>query len=167
MVSLRIGLAVGAKPEDIKAAFHKLAKRSHPDVNADDSTAGERFKAINQAYEILSDSDADAVIVGTEGEHLINRRLIVELAEKARLPTMYPFREFVEVGGLMAYAIDQNELFRIVADQIDQILRGTKPGEIPYYLPTKFELLINFTAAKTLGLTVPPSLLAIADEVIE
>jgi len=80
---------------------------------------------------------------------------------------MYPYRNYVEAGGLMAYASDLPELARRLADDVHQILNGAKPGEIPIYQPTKFEFLVNLKAAKTLGLTVPPSILARADEVIE
>ena len=96
-----------------------------------------------------------------------NRRLIADLAAKARLPTMFAWREGIEVGGLMAYAADLRELWRHSARQIDLILKGASPGEIPFYQATKFELAINLNTAKALGLDIPPGLLAIADEVIE
>ena len=82
-------------------------------------------------------------------------------------PPFIHFREFVDVGGLMAYAVELRSLHVHAARQVDQILKGAKPGEIPFYQPTKFEVAINLKAVKTLGLTVPPSLLARADEVIE
>jgi putative ABC transport system substrate-binding protein len=93
--------------------------------------------------------------------------LIVELAEKNRLPAIYPWREYMEAGGLMAYATDLVELFRRMANDVHQILDRAKPGDIPIYQPTKYEFLINLNAAKSLGLTLPPALLARADEVIE
>jgi putative ABC transport system substrate-binding protein len=93
--------------------------------------------------------------------------LIVELAEKSRLPAIYAFRDYVEAGGLMAYETDLAELFRRMADDVHQILNGTKPADIPIYQPTKFEFLINLRAAKAIGLAIPPTLLAAADEVIE
>jgi putative ABC transport system substrate-binding protein len=89
------------------------------------------------------------------------------LAEKSRLPAIYPWREYVEAGGLMAYASDFGELGRRMADDVHEILNGATPGDIPIYQPTKFELVINLKAAKALGLTIPSSLLAEADEVIE
>jgi putative tryptophan/tyrosine transport system substrate-binding protein len=109
----------------------------------------------------------EALIVGDQYENFTYRRLIVELAAQARLPAIYPFKEFVEVGGLMAYAVDVPELFRGAAGYIDRIFKGANPGELPYQLPTKFEFVINLKTAKTPGLTIPPSLLARADEVIE
>jgi putative tryptophan/tyrosine transport system substrate-binding protein len=83
------------------------------------------------------------------------------------MPAMYGHRDFVEAGGLMAYESDLSELGRRMADDVHQILNGAKPGDIPIYQPTKYELVINLKAAKALGLTFPPSLLALADEVIE
>jgi SAM domain (Sterile alpha motif)/ABC transporter substrate binding protein len=95
------------------------------------------------------------------------RQLIVELVEKSRLPAMYPWREYVEAGGLIAYASDDRELWRRMANDVHEILNGAKPRDIPIYRPTKFEFLINLKAANTLGLTIPPAVLAAADEVIE
>jgi putative ABC transport system substrate-binding protein len=85
----------------------------------------------------------------------------------ARLPTIYSFREYVEAGGMMSYGPNFPDLFRRAAEIVDKILRGTKPGDIPVEQPTKFDLVINQTTAKALGLTIPETLLAIADEVIE
>jgi putative ABC transport system substrate-binding protein len=82
---------------------------------------------------------ADALMVSDEAEHGPNVATIVELAAKGRIPTVYPFREFVEVGGLIAYSIDQAEIYRRLANLIDKILRGGNPGDIPFYQPTKFE----------------------------
>ena len=95
------------------------------------------------------------------------RQLIPELAEQARLPAIYPYREFVEAGGLIAYAPDFTDLARRFAEQVHEMLNGAKPGDMPIYQPTKFELVINLKTAKALGLTFPPSVLARADEVIE
>jgi putative ABC transport system substrate-binding protein len=93
--------------------------------------------------------------------------LIVELAAKGRLPTIYVYRQFVEAGGLMSYGIDVSDVGHRVADVVDKILKGTKPGEIPIFQPTKFELSINLKTAKTLGIELPPLLVARADNVIE
>jgi putative ABC transport system substrate-binding protein len=97
------------------------------------------------------------------GEH---RDLIVALAAKYGLPAMYPFRGFVEHGGLISYGIDLADRWRSVAGYVDLILRGTPPGDLPVQSPTRIELVINLTTAKALGLTVPPRLIAGADEVI-
>jgi putative ABC transport system substrate-binding protein len=86
--------------------------------------------------------------VSDSPENFAYRRLIVELAEKGRLPTIYPFRQFVEAGGLMAYGIDASDLGHRVADMVDQILKGAKPADIPIFQPTHFELVINLKTAK-------------------
>jgi putative tryptophan/tyrosine transport system substrate-binding protein len=109
----------------------------------------------------------DAIIVQSIGDLIAQRQLIVELVEKSRLPAIYPWRDYVDAGGLMAYASDDRELWRRVADDVHEILNGAKPGDIPIYQPSKFELLINLKAAKALGLDIPPTLLDRADEVIE
>jgi putative ABC transport system substrate-binding protein len=109
----------------------------------------------------------DALIVNDIADHFPYRQLIVELAEKSRLPAIYGYREYVEAGGLIAYGADFGELDRRMADDVHQILNGTKPGDIPIYQSTKFQFVINLKAAKAIGLTLPPLLLARADEVIE
>ena len=109
----------------------------------------------------------DAIIVSAVGDLGTYGRLIVELIEKSRLPAIYPYRGYVEAGGLMAYASDNRELWRRMADDVHEILKGAKPGDIPIYQPTKFEFVINLKTAKALGLTIPPLILARADEIIE
>jgi putative tryptophan/tyrosine transport system substrate-binding protein len=120
-----------------------------------------------RVFAAMAQAGVEALFVSGESEIFANRRLIVELANKARLPSIYQFREHAELGGLTAYAYDFPDIMRHSAGQVDRILKGTKPGEIPYYQETKFELVINLKTAKTLGLTIPPSLLTVADEVIE
>jgi putative tryptophan/tyrosine transport system substrate-binding protein len=109
----------------------------------------------------------DGLIVSEAPEHLTNRVLVTQLAMRYRLPAIYPFRDFVEVGGLMAYGVDLADVFRRLADMTDQILRGAKVGDIPFEQQTKFELLLNRTTATSLALEFPPTSLAAADEVIE
>ena len=109
----------------------------------------------------------DALIVGDEPENYTHRRLIVELAERSRLPTVYPNRLFAEAGGLLSYGIDHADVLRYAASQIDRVLKGTKPGEIPFYQATHFELVINLKTTRALGIEISPSLLARTDEVIE
>src|SRR4029077_13589940 len=94
-------------------------------------------------------------------------RLIAELATKGRLPTIFNYRQFVEAGGLMSYGIDVSDVGHRVADLADKILKGAKAGEIPIFQPTHFELSINLKTAKTLGIELPPMLVARADNVIE
>jgi len=93
-----------------------------------------------RVFEAITQEHADALYVGPDAESVVNRRLIVDLAEKNRLPTIYPFREYVEIGGLMAYAVNLVDLFTRVAGYIDQILKGVSPGNIPVYQAAKFEL---------------------------
>ena len=109
----------------------------------------------------------DALIVGDVSNNYTYRQLIVELADANRLPAIYPYRDHLQLGGLMAYAVDLQSLWRHAANQVDRILRGEKPGEIPYYQASTFELIINLKTAKALAIEMPPSLLARADEVIE
>jgi putative ABC transport system substrate-binding protein len=97
----------------------------------------------------------------------VHRVRINTLALGARLPTIYSVREYVEAGGLMSYGANLADLFRRAAGYVDKILRGAKPAELPIEQPTKFELVVNLTTAKTIGLTIPPDFLALVDEVIE
>jgi ABC-type uncharacterized transport system substrate-binding protein len=122
---------------------------------------------IARVFAAMAQQRPDAVLVSGEGDLYAHRQLIAELDEKHRLPAMCPYRDYVEAGGLMAYAVDLAELLRRMADDVHQILKGAKPGDIPIYQPTKFELLINLKTAKALGLTLSPALLGRADEVIE
>jgi putative ABC transport system substrate-binding protein len=115
----------------------------------------------------IAQDPPDAIIVSGIPELFPSRQSIVELVEKSRLPAMYPFRDWAEAGGLMAYGTDLSELWRRLADDVHEVLNGAKPGDIPVYQPTKFEFLINLKAANAIGLALPPALLALADEVIE
>ncbi len=109
----------------------------------------------------------EALYVCAEPLAFTNRVRIITLAQGARLPTMYAVREYVEAGGLVSYGSSILEQFRRAAEYCDKILRGAKPGDIPVEQPTKFDLVINLTTAKTLGIEVPSTLLATADELIE
>jgi putative ABC transport system substrate-binding protein len=110
---------------------------------------------------------ADALLVYPDVLFNKNRDRVAALALDARMPTMHGFREPVEAGGLLSYGPDYLELFRGTADYVDKILHGAKPADLPVEQPTKFELVINLKTAKALGLTIPPSLLQRADQVIE
>lgn len=119
------------------------------------------FAALEQDHRI------DALIVSEEAEHITYRVSLVELVAKNRIPAIYPYREFVEVGGLMTYSIDLAAVYRRLANLVDKILKGASPADIPFYQQTKFELVINLKTAKALGLELPAMLLGRADEVIE
>ena len=122
---------------------------------------------IERVFAAMGQQRPDAVLVSGEGDLYAHRQLVAELAEKYFLPVMCPYRDYVEAGGLMAYTVDLAELLRRMADDVNLILKGAKPGSIPIYQPTKFELLINLKTAKALRLTLPAALLARAAEVIE
>jgi putative tryptophan/tyrosine transport system substrate-binding protein len=107
------------------------------------------------------------LIVLPDGMTLVHSELIVSLANRHGLPSIYPYRVFAEKGGLLTYGLDVAEMYRRTAGYVDRILKGEKPGNLAVQAPNKFELLINLKAAKALGLDIPPTLLARADEVIE
>ncbi len=116
---------------------------------------------------LLAVGGAAALLVMPDIFTTNHRAEIIALAERQRLPALYPFRFFATSGGLMSYGIDTLDVFRRAATYVDRILKGAKVGELPVQGPAKFELAINMKTANSLGLTVPPSLLALADEVIE
>jgi putative ABC transport system substrate-binding protein len=122
-----------------------------------------------EAFDKMAQQSADALMYKGMGPNLIHRNLIAELAENYRLPSIGWFPDAVKAHGLMSYGPDyiNGDLVDRWAGQVDQILKGAKPADIPIYQPTKFILAINLRTAKALGLTIPPSLLARADEVIE
>jgi putative ABC transport system substrate-binding protein len=115
----------------------------------------------------LSRQRADALIVTDLTENYANRGVILELVGAMRLPTIYPIRDYIPLGGLLSYGSDPADFWRSAAVQADQIFRGARAGDIPFNQPTKFTLAVNLRTAKALGLTIPVSLLARADEVIE
>ena len=122
---------------------------------------------LRQGFEDMARQGAQAVLVTPAGDFLAHRALLCELAARHRLPSLYPFREFVEAGGLMAYGPDLGELAQRMADNVQKILSGARAGDLPMYLPSRFELIINQKAAHQIGLSLPPVLLARAEEVIE
>ena len=122
---------------------------------------------VEAAMTMLGREAGAGLIIMSDTAMVLHRGLIVSLADRYRLPTIYPYRFFLIGGGLMSYGVDNADLLRGAASYVNRILRGEKPNELPVQLPTKFELAINLKTAKALGLTIPPTLLAIADEVIE
>jgi putative ABC transport system substrate-binding protein len=119
------------------------------------------------AFTSVENARIDVLLVSDEPEHNANAKTLTSLAANALIPTMYPFRDLAVAGGLIAYCIDFPDAFRYAAGQIAEILRGGNPAEIPFYQPTNFQLIINTKAAQRIGLEIPASLLARADEVIE
>jgi putative ABC transport system substrate-binding protein len=123
-------------------------------------------KDIETAFQAASKGRAEAVLVLESSIFVVQRPQIAELAVKSRLPVTYDRAEYVEAGGLMSYGVNVRDLDRRAATYVDKILKGAKPGELPVEQPRKFELIINLKAAKQIGLTIPPSVLARADKVI-
>ena len=119
------------------------------------------------AFALLENAKADALLVSDEPDHLSNGRVLVDLAARAQLPAMYPFRDLALAGGLMAYYRDLVDAHRQAADQVARLLNGENPAEMPFRQPTSFRLSINTKTAQQIGVTLPPMLLANADEVIE
>ena len=124
-------------------------------------------EGLKDAFRIARERRAEAIFILGIGVLIGYRVQIVDLATKARLPAMYSASDFVRDGGLVSYASDVPEQFRRAAIYVDKILKGAKPGELPIEQPTKFQLVVNLKAAKKIGLTIPPNVLARADEVIE
>jgi putative ABC transport system substrate-binding protein len=137
----------------IGATLQKLATR-HP-------------RELAQAFSTAVHERAAAVLVFTHGFAVLNRGRIIELAARERLPTMYGWRDFVHEGGLMSYGPNIQVIVRKAASYVDRIIKGEQPGALPVEQPSTFELVINLKTAKALGLTIPPSLLLRADQIIE
>jgi putative ABC transport system substrate-binding protein len=163
----RIGMLLNSKnrvhalqQRDVKAAANALGVTLVPvDIRAaNDLSAG---------FQTLVRERVDLVLMLADALFLSERRQIADLAAAAQLPSMYTYREYAVAGGLISYGVNLCESTRRVAAYVDKILKGSKPGDLPVEFPTKLELVINLKTAKVLGIVVPPSLIARADEVIE
>jgi putative ABC transport system substrate-binding protein len=124
-------------------------------------------KEFESTFSALVGKRVEALVVFPDGMFLAQTPLIIALAARSRLPAMYGVREYAEAGGLMAYGANLSHMHRLGASFVDKILKGAKPADLPVEQPTKFDLVINLKTAKALGLTIPPSLLGRADEVIQ
>jgi putative tryptophan/tyrosine transport system substrate-binding protein len=156
----------GAYGQAFQPAYQEASRRLQIELvpmPLEESTPSE----YQRVFAEIAKDPPDAILVSDIGDLIPYRQLIVELIEKSRLPAMYGLRDYVEAGGLMAYEADFGETGRRMADDVHEILTGASPGDIPIYQATRFALVINLKAAKELALTLPPSLLAAADEVIE
>ncbi len=150
-----------ARIREMKAAAKALRLTLEPIVDVGDS------EQLEKGFGAIVAARSRALIMVSDRALLAHRDRIVDFAIKRRLPGLYAYREFVEVGGLVSYAPSYPAMFQRAAMYVDKILKGAKPGELPIEQPTKFELVINMKTAKALGLTIPPSLLQRADEVIQ
>ena len=178
----RVQLLKEAVPQITKLVF-LLSRKSHERFSASNREDALKHHSVSivgpplekptdeqeyrRVFAALAQEGADGLLVGDESENVTYRKLIAELATKGRLPTIFPDRQFVEAGGLMSYGIDVADLGHRVADLADKILKGEKPGEMPIFQPTQFDLSINLKTAEALGIELPPLLVARADKVIE
>jgi putative tryptophan/tyrosine transport system substrate-binding protein len=128
---------------------------------------GLSYDDVGRAFETAIGNRVDALLVAFDGLFQANPRMITELAVRNRLPAIYVGREFIAAGGLITYGVNFPHLYFRAATYADKIFKGAKPADLPIEQPTKFELVINLKTARSLGLDVPPTLLARADEVIE
>jgi putative ABC transport system substrate-binding protein len=122
---------------------------------------------IEAAIAALAHEPGGGLITAPDIFTVANRATIMDLAERHRLPAIYQFRRFAAEGGLMSYGPDTSDIFRRSATYVDRILKGAKPADLPVRQPIKFDLVVNLTTAKALGLTIPPVIMVQADEVIE
>jgi len=123
-------------------------------------------KDIETAFRTANKGRVEGVLVLSASVFVSRQTQVLDLAQKSRLPAIYYRPDFVEAGGLMSYGVQVNDLYRRAATYVDKILKGTKPADLPVEQPTKFEFVINLKAAKQIGLTIPPNVLARADKVI-
>jgi putative tryptophan/tyrosine transport system substrate-binding protein len=158
--------APGCSPARAFAAIEAVAQAININVNVTAVDASNPPE-IEQSIKAFSENPNGGLLPLASPFLSAHRELIVRLAAQYRLPASYPYRHYVEAGGLVSYSVDAKEQLRQAAAYVDRILKGAKPADLPVQAPTKFELAINLKTAKALGLTVPPSLLARADEVIE
>jgi ABC-type uncharacterized transport system substrate-binding protein len=161
------------------AALTNSTNRAHPALIRELQAAARAFgvqlqvvdarspEQLDAAFAAMTRGRAEALVVVTDAMFFGQRRGIVDLAAASRLPAMYHQREFVDAGGLISYGASISDMSHRAAAQVDKILRGGKPGDIPVERPTKFELVINLKTARVLGITVPSSVLSRADEVIQ
>ena len=155
--------------------FHPWASLERPRANAAAQSLGLRLQWVEvadptkfeRAFLDMAKDRVEALLVNNDPLFSEHRKELADLALKHKLPTMSDLRDYVEAGGLMAYTVDDPDLYRRAATYVDKILKGVKPADLPVEQPTKFELVINRKTARVLGLTIPPAVLVRADEVIE
>jgi len=153
---------LNAEPDtiDIKAAAHAVGQKIIVVSTTDD-------EGIDGAFAKVTQAGADALMLSPDPFFLSRRANVLALAARQAMPTLYYAREFPDGGGLMSYGANFAAMYRSGGNYVGRILKGEKPADLPILQPTKFELIVNLKTAKTLGITVPPTLLARADEVLE
>jgi putative tryptophan/tyrosine transport system substrate-binding protein len=152
--------AVPAEWEETKTAARSLGLQAELlDVRSE--------RDLSRAFEVAIQQHVDGIVIGADGLTQMHQQTIIDWVARNGLPAVFPAREFIEAGGLIAYAVNYPDLYYRLASFVDKILKGTNPPDIPVEQPTKFELVINLKTANTLNLTIPPTLLARAEEVIE
>jgi len=162
-------VAVLYNPEDRnKVLEYEQSQRAARTLNLSVRAFQARSEAeINKAFREIADDRTQALVIFADALMVFHERRLAELALQNRIPAIFGFREFADLGGLITYGANLREQFRRAAGFVDKILKGASPGDLPIEQPTRFELVINLKTAKALGLTVPDKLLALADEVIE
>ena len=161
-------LLSNSRPDNVDGgeSYHEAARRLG--VVLTESFLSQVDEAqLRRSFAEMAEQQTDAMLLDGSGSFLAFRALLVELAAKSRIPVVYPYRDYVEQGGLMAFAPELGELAERMASDVHQIFEGAKAADIPFYLPNKFQLIINLKTAKAIGIEMPPTLLARADEVIE
>jgi putative ABC transport system substrate-binding protein len=162
-----IGVLVNPMNPAADIQLRKLQEAAGVMIRQIDVVRASTAPEIEIAFEIVAQNEADGLLVVQDPFYNSRRDQIVALAARYRRPVVYPLREFAEIGGLVSYGHDLVDGYRQMGVYVGRILKGEKPADLPVVQPTKFEFVINLKTAKTLGLTIPPSLLTIANEVIE
>ena len=163
----RVGILMHPE-EPINAQFFKFAEAAAPKLKVKPvALAVHDADEIKRALTAFAAERNGGFIVIPHAVTFINRDLIVALATRLRLPALYPFAFYAKAGGLMSYSFDPLNQFRQGAEYVGRILRGAKPADLPVQYPTKFQLVVNLTTAKALGLPIPASVLSLADEMVE
>jgi putative tryptophan/tyrosine transport system substrate-binding protein len=160
-------LLSNTRPDGVNGESYHEAARRLGIVLTESFLAQVDEAQLRRSFVEMAEQRTDAILLDGSGSFLAVRTLLVELAAKSRIPVVYPYRDYIEQGGLMAYAPDLAELAERMASDVHQIFDGARPADIPFYQPSKFQLIINLKAAKTIGIEIPAALVARADEVME
>jgi putative ABC transport system substrate-binding protein len=159
-------MAVGGIPDELQLKELRPAALALK-LNLEEIEAQADAKGLESAFQTARQKQVNAIMTTATRPFFAERKRIVELAGKYRLPAIYFQKEFVDEGGLMSYGVDNEDLYRSAAHYVDKILKGAKPADLPVEQPKKFEFVINLKTAKQIGLTIPPNVLARADTVIK